>query len=212
MPERIGRLLILVQLLIGYGKTFAGILRQQVVTPWNGLASQARFGTSGTARLLLRIGRALKLAAMPGSRLRRRTAAGPDVRTPLEVAPVQPRCFAHRSTTNSARRAAVRGAVLDNLSDVGLPSEGQIAAMIRRGRAGAIVAALCRDLGLVPAVVREQQWKDLCGAAVRFGDNFDRRIRGAMWRIGVSMTAAPAAREPRSGCALECAGEWPAPV
>ena len=63
MPERIGRLLTLVQFLIGYGKECAATLRQHAMTPQFRLTMQARFGTSDMARILIRIGRALKLAA-----------------------------------------------------------------------------------------------------------------------------------------------------
>ena len=91
--------------------------------------------------------------------------------------------FAHRSTTTADRRAAGSGAVLDNLDDE-LPSEEQIASLIRRGRAGAVIAAICRDLGMVPAVVSQQHWKDVFDAIITFGGDFDQLICGAMLRIG----------------------------
>ena len=201
MPERIGRLLTLVQFLIGYGKDFAATLRQQSVTPQVRLTLQARFGTSDLARVLFRIGRALKLAAMLDTQLRRLAASGQDVQTPTECAPVQPRAFAHRSTTNSAGCAAERGAVSDNLDD-DLPSEEQIAALIRRGRAGAVIAAICRDLGLVPAVVSQQQWKDVHEAIITFGGNFAKLMCDMMLRIHKCMTDALDARAPLSFAAI----------
>ena len=202
MPERIGRLLTLVQFLIGYGKDFAATLRQQSVTPQGCLTLQVRFGTSDVARILIRIARALKLAAMLDSQLRRLAATGQDVQTPSERAPAQPRAFAHRSTTNSAGRAAERGAVLDNLSDDELPSEEQIAALIRRGRAGAVIEAICRDLGMVPAAVSEQQWKDIFDAIVTFGGKFDKLIGDAMLRVHRCMTDALDARAPLSSATI----------
>lgn len=203
MPERIGRLLTLVQVLIGYGKDFAAALRQQSGTPQRGLTLQVRFGTADLARILIRIGRALKLAAMLDTQLRRRAASGRDVQTPTECAPVQPRAFAHRSTTNSAPGAAERGTAPDNFSDDDLPSEEQIAALIRRGRAGAVIAAICRDLGLVPAVVSEQHWKDVFDAIVTFGGDFDQLICGAMLRINKCILAAVDARAPLSSAAID---------
>jgi len=201
VPERIGRLLTLVQFLIGYGADFAATLRQQSVTPQGCLTSQVRFGTSDLARILLRITRALKLAAMLDTQLRRLAASGQDVQTPSERAPVQPRAFAHRSTTNSAGRAAERGAVPDNLDD-DLPSEEQIAALIRRGRAGAVIAAICRDLGLVPAIVSQQQWKDVHEAIITFGGNFAKLMCDVMFRIHACLSDALTARAPLSDGAL----------
>ena len=133
---------------------------------------------------------------MLDTQLRRLAATGQDVQTPTECAPVQPRAFAHRSTTNSARRAAVRGTALDNLPDDDLPSEEQIAALIRRGRAGAVIEAICRDLGMVPAAVSEQHWKDIFDAIVTFGGKFDKLICDAMFGIHRCMNEALDARAP----------------
>jgi len=163
---------------------------------------QVRFGTSDLARILFRIAGALKLAAMLDNQLRRIAASGQDIQTPTECAPAQPRAFAHRSTTNSARRAAECGTAADNLPDDDLPSEAQIAALIRRGRAGAVIEAICRDLGLVPAAVGEQHWKDIFDAIVTFGGNFDRLLYDAMCRVQRYMTDALAANAPLSGSAI----------
>ena len=202
VPERIGRLLTLVQFLIGYGKECAASLRQQTVTPLFQLTLQARFGTSDLARILIRVGRALKLAAMLDTQLRRLAAAGQDVQTPTERAAVQPRPFAYRSTTTADVRAARRGAVLDNLSDDELPSEEQIAALIRRGRAGAVIEAICRDLGLVPGVVTDQQWSDVHDAIITFGGNFARLFCSVFYRIHGCMSAALEARAPLSDATI----------
>ena len=216
MPERIGRLLTLVQFLIGYGKDLAVSLRQQSVTPQVCLRWQVRFGTSDLARILIRIARALKLAAALDSQLRQVAASGRDVQTPTERAAVQPRPFASRSTTASVGRAAECGAVPDNFADDDLPSEEQIAALIRRGRAGAVIEAICRALGLVPAVVSEQQWTEIFDAIVTFGGNFTRLICDATRRLHQCMSDALDARQPLSGatiCELENSiRERPAPA
>jgi len=201
VPERIGRLLTLVQFLIGYGKECAATLRQHTLTSQVRLTMQARFGTSDLARILIRIGRALKLAAALDTQLRRQAATGQDVKTPTELAPVQPRSFASRSTTTADRRAAGRGTVPDNLDD-DLPSEAQIAAMIRRGRAGAVIAEICRGLGLVPGVVSQQQWSDVHHAIITFGGNFAKLFCDIMLRIQACLTAALDANAPLSGAAI----------
>ena len=198
MPERIGRLLTLVQFLIGYGKDLAATLRQQRATPRVCLGWQVRFGTSDLARILIRIARALQLAAALDSQLRQLAAAGQDVQTPTERAAVQPRPFAHRSTTTADVRAARSGAVSDNIADDDLPSEEQIASLIRRGRAGAVIEAICRALGLVPAVVSDQQWKDVFDAIVTFGGHFGRLLFDPMCRLQRLMTDALDAGAPLS--------------
>ena len=201
MPERIGRLLTLVQFLIGYGKQCAATLRQQALTPQFRLTMQARFGTSDLARILIRIGRALQLAAALDTQLRRHAASGRDIETQTELAPVQPRSFASRSTTTADRRAAGRGTVSDNL-DGELPSEAQIVAMIRRGRAGAVIAEICRDLGLVPGVVSQQQWSDVADAISAFGGKFAKLVCDIFFRIQACVEAAVAANAALSGAAL----------
>ena len=183
VPERIGRLLLLLQMLVGYGKDFAATLRQQTVTPRFRLALQARFGTTEIARILIRIGRALRLAEMLEAQLRRQAATGQDVMTRAEVARAQPCLHGKRSTTTADRRAADRGTDPHNQLDDDLPTEEQIAAMIRLGKLGVVIEQICRDLGLVPSVVSQQQWSDVHHALITYGGNFAGLIGDACSRI-----------------------------
>ena len=96
----------------------------------------------------------------------------------------------HRSTTTADRRAADRGAVLDNLSDDDLPTEAEIADLIRQGKTGAIIEAICRDLGLVPGVVSEQQWKEVAEAISTFGGKFVKLFCDILFRIQKCIAAA----------------------
>ena len=200
MPERIGRLLTLVQFLIGYGRECAATLRQQAMTPQFRLTMQARFGTSDLARILIQIGRALKLAAALETRLRRLAGTGQDIKIPTELVRVSPSTLGNRSTTTADRRAAGRGTVPDNLDD-DLPSEAQIAALIRRGKAGAIIAEICRDLGLVPGVVSQQQWGEVHHAIITFGGNFAKLFYDILLRIQACVAAA--ASEKLSNAAID---------
>ena len=183
VPQRIGRLLLLIQMLIGYGKDFAATLRQQSVTPQFSLALQVRFGISDVAHILLRIGRALRLAAMLETQLRKQAATGQDVMTRAEVARDQPCSHGKRSTAPADRRAAESGADIDNPLDDDLPSEAQIAAMIRNGKTGAIIEQICRGLGLVPSAVTQQQWSDVHHALITYGGNFAGLIGDACIRM-----------------------------
>ena len=74
--------------------------------------------------------------------------------------------------------------------------------MIRRGRAGAVIAAICRDLGLVPAVVSQQQWGDVHHAIITFGGNFAKLFCDIMLRIQACLTAGLDANAPLSGAAI----------
>ena len=183
VPERIGRLLLLLQVLIGYGQDFAATLRQQTVTPQFRLTLQARFGTPEIARILIRIGRALRLAAALEAHLRRQAATGQNVKTRAEVARVQPCAHGNRSTTTAHRRAADSGTDLDNQLDDDQPSEEAIAAMTRLGKLGVVIEQICRDLGLVPSVVTEQQWTEVHDAIITFGGNFARLIGDVFIRM-----------------------------
>ena len=201
MPERIGRLLTLVQFLIGYGKECAATLRQQAVTPQFRLTMQARFGTSDLARILIRIGRALKLAAALDTRLRQLAVTGQDIKTQTELARVSPSTLASRSTTTADRRAAGSGTVPDTLDD-DLPSEAQIVAMIRRGKTGAVIAEICRGLGLVPGVVSPQQWSEVHHAIITFGGKFAKLLCDILFRIQGCVAAAVAANAALSSAAI----------
>lgn len=189
VPRRIGRILLLIQMLVGYGKDFAAGLRQQTVTPRFHLAMQARFGTSEIARILIRIGRALRLAAALETQLHRLAATGQDAITSAERALVPPRARGNRSTTTADRRAAAGGTVPDNLDD-DLPTDEEILALARRGKLGVLIAAICRELGLVPSVVSEQQWSEVAEIICTFGGNFVQLIGDAMNRVLTYIHAA----------------------
>ena len=143
---------------------------------------QARFGTSEIARILIRIGRALRLAAALETQLHRLAATGQDVMTSAEVALVPPRSRGNRSTTTADRRAATGGTVPDNLDD-NLPTDEEILALARRGKLGVVIAAICRDLGLVPSVVTDQQWSEVAEIILTFGGNFVQLIGDALIRV-----------------------------
>ncbi len=199
MPRHIGRILLLIQMLVGYGRDFTATLRQQTVTPQFRLAMQARFGTSEIARILIRIGRALRLAAALETQLRlaaaletqlrRLAATGQDVITSAERALVPPRSRGNRSTTTADRRAAAGGTDSDNPDDDLFTGE-EILALARRGKIGVVIAAICRDLGLVPSVVSEQQWSELADILRTFGGNFIGLIGDAMDRVLTYIHAA----------------------
>ena len=179
----VGRLLLLIQVLVGYGKELADTLRQQHVTPHFRLTLLARFGTTDFAHILIRIGRALRLAAALEARLgsspppartsrptpnwrwsRRACAATGQPPPPIGAQRrVGPMATTSRMTTCPVRKRS---------------SPWPAAAKI-----GAVIEAICRDLGLVPSVVTEQQWSELADIIRLFGGNFVGLIGDAVNRI-----------------------------
>ncbi|HET8995609.1 MAG TPA: hypothetical protein VFN42_02980, partial [Acetobacteraceae bacterium] len=76
-----------------------------------------------------------------------------------------------------------------------------ILALARRGKIGVVIAAICRDLGLVPSVVSEQQWKDVADLITAFGGNFVALIGDAMNRV-LSYIHAASFTKPLSGAEI----------
>ena len=74
--------------------------------------------------------------------------------------------------------------------------------MIRRGKTGAVIEAICRDLGLVPGVVSEQQWSEVAEAIGTFGGKFAKLFCDILLRIQGCLTAALDANAPLSSAAF----------
>lgn len=55
--------------------------------------------------------------------------------------------------------------------------------MARRGKIGAIIAEIFRDLGLVPGTVSQQQWGKVHDVIITFGGNFAKLIADVLIRI-----------------------------
>jgi hypothetical protein len=140
-PSRTGRLLGLVRKLIDYGKDLAHTLQQR--TAATALFTVAlHFGTRDIALILARISRGLLLAnaleARLVSRPEREAAAAALVRAPPDRA--------RRAAQPAVLRA---GGAASGLALV--PTAEEIAAALRHRPAAAVIADICRDLGIVPA-------------------------------------------------------------
>lgn len=200
-PTNINRLLLLLNLLVSFGKDFAATLRQQTVTPHLRLTLQVRFGTADLARILARLGHALRLAAALQARLRRQAATGQDVRTNAELALLPSRSRGNRSAGSASRHATAESD--SGWSEDGLlPSEAEIAAMVRRGRIGPVIEAICRNLGLVPGIVGEPQWNEVADVIIAFGGNFARMIGDVFIRMQACIADA-ALTGPLTDAAIE---------
>src|SRR5271165_1561208 len=135
-PSRTGRLLDLVRRLIDYGKELAASLHQRAATDPRSVVRL--FGTADLALILLRITRGLLRANALETRLVQ-TAARLDAGPTPRSAPAQ-----HKP--RSARLAVSRPEDPD--APLELPTEAEIAAWVRCRPIGAVVADICRDLGI----------------------------------------------------------------
>ena len=171
-PSRFGRLIDVVRKLIDYGRELATTLQRRVAT--TDLATVTRpFGTSDIGLILARVTRGLLLANALEARvvaLAARPAAPPAApsRPPAQHAPRAPRPAAVRPTQAADPRLAL------------LPTPEQIAAEVRRRPAGAVIADICRDLGILPS---HPLWLELSFVIVRHGGSFNRLLKDIWDRV-----------------------------
>ncbi len=171
-PSRFGRLLEVVRKLIDYGKELATNLQRRAATD----ADVTRpFGTRDIGLILARITRGLLRANALEARVVE-LAARPDAPAAPSRAPAQrapgaplgaPRPAAARPTAKADPRLAL------------LPTPEQIAADVRRRPVGAVIADICRDLGIMPS---HPLWRDLSLVIIRHGGSLAALVRDIMDR------------------------------
>src|SRR5271169_550869 len=170
-PGRFRRVLDVVRKLIDYGKELATTLQRRAATD---LAAVTRpFGTRDISLILARITRGLLLANALEARvvaLAARPAAPPrPARAPAQRAPRAPRAApAARPTEAADPRLAL------------LPTPEQIAAEVRRRPVGAVIADICRDLGIIPT---HPLWQELSVAIIWHGGSFNRLFKDIFDRV-----------------------------
>jgi hypothetical protein len=161
-PSRAGRLLDLVRRLIEYGKELATTLRQSSVT--TDLAAAMRpFGTRDIALILARITRGLHRAAALEARLVRGAA-----RLDAEPRPRSVPAAAKPASGPRRQAAPPAGSPLAHL-----PTPEQIAAEVRRRPIGAVIADICRDLGIMPS---HPLWREVQLVVIRHGGSLARLV------------------------------------
>jgi hypothetical protein len=148
--SRIGRALNLVRKLIDYGKQLATALQQR--TAATNLAEVMRnFGTADVALILVSIIRGLDRAAALEAWLLTRLAREAQQRPAAPPRAAQP----------ADRSAGAAGA------DRPPPSQDS-AAQVRRRPTGAVIADICRDLGIVPS---NKLWRELASVLIENDGN-----------------------------------------
>ncbi len=163
--SRVGRLLALVRKLIDYGRELATTLHGR--DP----ATHARhFGTSDIALILARITQGLHRARALEERLVR-NATRLDVLHRPQPAPAPLRL----RTTQPTDTAAAPDALVPGLEPgICLPTPEQIAAQVRRRPIGAVIADICRDLGIMP---NHPLWRELSEVIICHGGNLARLVK-----------------------------------
>ena len=175
-PSRTACLLILVRKLIDYGFELALTLQRRALA--NDVSVLVRpFGTTDIALILARITRGLRLAGVLEERLMRHPV--PEEKKPASTDAPSASAPSRRRPRSAARPAARRIADPDTTL-ANLPTAEQIAEEIRRRPVGAVIADICRDLGIHPG---HPLWRELSIAIIRHGGSLIRLTKDAYKRI-----------------------------
>ena len=190
-PSRSGRLLGLVRKLIDYGFELANTLRRRAAA--NDVGAMVRpFGTTDLAMIFARITRGLRLAGALEERLVHHPV--PEEKKPDGTGTTVP----SQRQPRAARPPAARRTLDPDPRLAGMPTPEQIAADIRRRPVGAVIADICRDLGILPG---HKLWQELSlaiidhrGSLTGLTKDIFRRLR--MLRPGATVVVDPAWAEP----------------
>jgi hypothetical protein len=169
MPTAIGRVLRLVRKLIDFGKQLAGTVQQRAAAP--GFALFARpFGTADLAIILARITSGLRRAAALEARLCQRAARGQDLTpTPIRLPATSGPRAARQVAPPDAQPEPQRADPAEDSRLARLPTEEEIAAEVRRRPVGAVIADICRDLGIAPGHLDRAFWDEITHAIMMYG-------------------------------------------
>jgi hypothetical protein len=198
-PGRLARLLGLVRRLIDHGKQLATAVGQRIL-PNDPAIAGCCFGTKDIALILSRVTLALLRATALEARLERSTARpDPKPRPP------------HVQSARAARapRAPQEPAEADPRL-ARLPTAEQIAAEIRRRPVGAVIADICRDLGIM---ADHPLWKELQLAIMLHGGRLAAFVKDMLKRGRVALhecaDALSASSAPNPPVSLEPASTGP---
>ena len=190
---RLSGLLVLVRQLIDYGRHLATTLR----------GNPHPLGAGDIALILARITRGLLRAEALEARLIR-NAARPDAAPAPPRAPFHRRSPPARTAAQPTDATASREALVPGLDPgICLPTPEQIAAEVRRRPIGAVIADICRDLGIMPS---HPLWREVQMAMIRHGGSLANLVRDLIDRSFQSLVPAAAS------AALPAPSPRPSPV
>src|SRR4051794_6053161 len=171
--SRAGRVLSLLHKLIAYGQDLARTVQGHAAAATL-FTVAVHFGTRDMALILARITRGLRLAAALETRLLSRPVR-PDAGAAALRASVD---RAIPASADLAKRTTRRAAKRPPLPDV--PTAEEIAAALRHRPAAAVIADICRDLGIVPA---HPLWGEVMAVLFERGGNFGKFFKDTMARL-----------------------------
>lgn len=159
-PSRVGRLLALVRRLIDYGRDLAAKVQRS-----DPATDIRHFDTSDISLILARITRGLQRAQVLEERLVRNAARLDAPRRPQTT----PATHKPRVTQSAVECSQPSDSPLARL-----PTAEQIAADVRGRPIGAVLADICRDLGVLPS---HPLWRELSEAIMFNGGNLARLVK-----------------------------------
>jgi hypothetical protein len=166
-----GQLLGLLRRLIAHGHRLADRLCQRTVPDYY---TATGFGSLDLALILRRIMLGLQRAVMLEAHITKIAERLDRASEPAPRAPTPASCRTPRQSAQPADPAAAPDPTLARM-----PSIEEIAADIRRRPIGAVLADICRDLGIMP---NEPMWLELNLAILSNGGNSDKLLLEMMDR------------------------------
>ena len=162
-PSPSGRLLTLVRALIAYGRQVAANLRN----------SHPTLSANDITLILRRIARGLLRAEALEARIIRDAPR-------LDAEPKPRRARAERKSSAEARLRVAKPADTIEALLAALPSVEQIAAEIRRRPIGAVIADICRDIGIRPS---NKLWPEIRDLITIYRGNLVRLVTDGLDRL-----------------------------
>jgi hypothetical protein len=175
-PSRSANLLGLVRKLIDYGKELTATIRRRAFTDPGFVISC--FGTADVAQILARIARGLHRANALEARLLRNA----------DRLDATPRGASSPATPHAPRQTTAPAADEANPRLTRLPTPEQIAAKVRRQPIGAVIADICRDLGILPS---HPLWRELQAVIIREGGSLANLVKDILNQAFPTAAAAP---------------------
>jgi hypothetical protein len=193
-PTRAGRLLSLVRKLIDYGRELAASLCQHSETTDLRPLMRA-FGTRDIARILARITCGLLRAQALEDKVLHNAAR-------LD-APPQPNSQPAASTRSPSAPRPPRDRQLGpDLAPLDLPTPEQIAAKVRCQPIGAVIADICRDLGICP---NHPLWRELQALIDEYRGNYASLVIEILDRPSITLFASEPTASPTNPPTPACA-------
>ena len=190
----------LVRALIAYGKQLVDALQRRDPDP----KLAAGFGPIGLASIIARVLRGLQIAAALEERLLGQRARRPAM--PAGVADARP------SREPSARKPREPKGGMEDPLDGRMPTAEEIAAQVRRRPVGAVLADICRDLGIG---TNHPLWNDLRFAIMGSGGSVTKLLTDIIDRVSSGLFRKPFTGEempvPTCWASFIAAGTGPPP-